>query len=177
MSTLSKGDAVTYCALVTGAVLQALEPWRKEAAMPPESHPILSSQFWSYLPLALLILVGIIWLTRQLLPRHTKTPGTPAASSPEDFPTTEWGLQLKNVFRVEYKNETVLLDGCDFIECTFDNVTFKYNGTKPYRLTRAKGNSKKLSTDNKVVGQTILLLKDLGVLTAVDYELFRTKDR
>jgi len=32
---LSKGDAVTYGALVTSAVLQALEPWRKEAAVPP----------------------------------------------------------------------------------------------------------------------------------------------
>src|SRR5271167_4244900 len=39
----------------------------------------------------------------------------------EDFPTADWGKQLKNVFRVHFKNETVLLDGCDFIECTFDD--------------------------------------------------------
>jgi hypothetical protein len=34
---LSKGDAVTYVALVISAALQALEPWRKEASVPPDS--------------------------------------------------------------------------------------------------------------------------------------------
>lgn len=63
---LSKGDAVTYVALVTSAVLQALEPWRKEASMPPEAHPILSNSVWAYIPISLLIIVGLIWLGRQL---------------------------------------------------------------------------------------------------------------
>jgi hypothetical protein len=63
---LSKGDAVTYVALVISAALLALEPWRKEAAVPPESHPILSSSAWAYIPLALLVLVGCIWLYRQI---------------------------------------------------------------------------------------------------------------
>jgi hypothetical protein len=49
---VSKGDAVTYVALVTSAVLQAAEPWRKEAATPPDLHPILSSPVWAYVPLA-----------------------------------------------------------------------------------------------------------------------------
>jgi hypothetical protein len=62
---VSKGDAVTYMALVTAAVLQAGEPWRKEAAVPPESHPILSSAVWAYVPLALLTLVALIWLIKQ----------------------------------------------------------------------------------------------------------------
>src|SRR5260370_20123698 len=37
---LSKGDAVTYVALVLSAALLALEPWRKEAATPPDLHPV-----------------------------------------------------------------------------------------------------------------------------------------
>jgi hypothetical protein len=61
---VSKGDAVTYVALVLSAGLQALEPLRKEAAVPPDLHPILSSSIWSFLPLGLLILVGILWLIR-----------------------------------------------------------------------------------------------------------------
>jgi hypothetical protein len=101
-----------------------------------------------------------------------------AAVRREDFPTTNWDKQLKNVFRVHFKNETVLLDGCDFIECTFDNVTFKYDGTKPYRLTNAKGNSRKLTTDNKVVGQTVLLLRDLKVVTDMgNFEIYPRNSR
>jgi hypothetical protein len=63
---VGKGDAVTYVALVISAALLALEPWRKEAAVPPESHPILSSSAWAYIPLVLLVLVGCIWLYRQI---------------------------------------------------------------------------------------------------------------
>jgi hypothetical protein len=77
---LSKGDAVTYGALVTGAVLQALEPWRKEAAVPPEIHPVLSSPVWAYVPLVLLTLVGLIWLAKQFIPTAVHAP--PAASTP-----------------------------------------------------------------------------------------------
>ena len=65
---VSKGDAVTYVALVTCAVLQAAEPLRKEAAVPPDLHPVLSSSIWAYVPLALLTLVGVIWLARQIKP-------------------------------------------------------------------------------------------------------------
>jgi hypothetical protein len=82
---LSKGDAVTYAALVAGAVLQALEPWRKEAAVPPETHPYLSSHAWSYFPLVLLTFVGLIWLYRQLTHR-TQTVADkvePPGSGPE----------------------------------------------------------------------------------------------
>jgi hypothetical protein len=68
---VSKGDAVTYVALVLSAGLQALEPLRKEAAMPPDLHPILSSAFWSFFPLGLLILVGILWLIRYF--QHSPT--------------------------------------------------------------------------------------------------------
>jgi hypothetical protein len=68
---VSKGDAVTYVALVTAAVLQAAEPWRKEAAVPPDLHPILSSPVWAYIPLALLFIVGVIWLFRQIKPNRT----------------------------------------------------------------------------------------------------------
>jgi hypothetical protein len=73
---VSKGDAVTYVALVLSAGLQALEPLRKEAAVPPDLHPILSSAIWSFLPLGLLILVGILWLIRyfQHFPTTARSP-------------------------------------------------------------------------------------------------------
>jgi hypothetical protein len=82
---LSRGDAVTYVALVVSAALQALEPLRKEAAVPPDAHPILSSAAWAYVPLALLILVGLIWLARQIthfLKDSPKSPNLPTVDSP-----------------------------------------------------------------------------------------------
>jgi hypothetical protein len=76
---LSKGDAVTYVALVLSAALQALEPWRKEASAPPDTHPILSSSVWAYIPLGLLVLVGCIWLYRQISPFFKDRTGSVAA--------------------------------------------------------------------------------------------------
>jgi uncharacterized BrkB/YihY/UPF0761 family membrane protein len=66
MKLISKGDAVTYALLVTAAVSQAAEPFRKEAAMPSEAHPFLASHFWAYLPIVLLSLVALIWFWRFL---------------------------------------------------------------------------------------------------------------
>jgi hypothetical protein len=84
---LSKGDAVTYVALVTSAVIMAAEPLRKEAATPPESHPFLSSDVWAYLPIILLSAVGVIWLVRQIRARTyrqdtTARPVPPPQTSP-----------------------------------------------------------------------------------------------
>jgi hypothetical protein len=63
---LSKGDAVTYAALITSAVIMAADTLRKEAAMPPEAYPILSSSTWSYAPLVLLTIVALLWLYRRV---------------------------------------------------------------------------------------------------------------
>jgi hypothetical protein len=68
---LSKGDITTYAALVATAILEAFDSFRKDAAMPPEAHPFLSSHAWSYVPIALLSLVGIIWLVQRFHRRHS----------------------------------------------------------------------------------------------------------
>lgn len=69
---ISKGDLVTYVFLVVVAIIQATEPLRKEAAMPPEEHPILTSQLWQYIPLILLGFVFIIWLYNQITYRSKR---------------------------------------------------------------------------------------------------------
>jgi len=55
--------------------------------MPPDMHPILSSSIWSYLPLALLMLVGMIWLARQFLPQRAAIPSATQPTSVEYRPT------------------------------------------------------------------------------------------
>src|SRR6516164_11674095 len=36
-----------------------------------------------------------------------------------------------------YKNETVRIDGNQFIDCTFDNVVLQFDGEAPYGFTNA----------------------------------------
>jgi hypothetical protein len=54
------------------------------------------------------------------------------------FPTTDWDKPLTSVFRQNFKNETVELDGKNFVECTFENVTFLYQGTRPLQMMNCK---------------------------------------
>jgi hypothetical protein len=58
-----------------------------------------------------------------------------------------------------YKNETVQIDGNDFIDCTFDNVTFRFDGEAPFRFTNDHFQGKfGLTSNNPVVKSTMALL-------------------
>ena len=48
----------------------------------------------------------------------------------DDFP-------LVKIEGKTYKNETVRIDGNEFIDCTFDNVVFQFDGEAPFRFTNA----------------------------------------
>jgi hypothetical protein len=51
-----------------------------------------------------------------------------------------------------FHNENVLLDGIEYDNCTFENVTLIYNGTAPIRNTRATFiNNPRIHTDNPAV--------------------------
>jgi hypothetical protein len=53
--------------------------------------------------------------------------------------STDWNAwtdqKLKRVSHQTYSNETVQLDGYEFIDTTFDNVYFMYEGRAPVRFT------------------------------------------
>ena len=68
-----------------------------------------------------------------------------------------------------YANETVQLDGYEYIGATFDRVTLWYNGTAPTRLTEVHLVNGKpgeanimLGSSNPVVKQTLMLSNMLG---------------
>jgi hypothetical protein len=54
------------------------------------------------------------------------------------FPTTDWETPLELVYRQNYENETVSLDGKKFLECTFKNVTYSYQGIRPIEIIDCK---------------------------------------
>ena len=45
---------------------------------------------------------------------------------------------LKQISNRTFQGQTVVLDGYEYINCTFDDVTFVYNGTAPTRMTQSK---------------------------------------
>jgi hypothetical protein len=75
---------------------------------------------------ALALVVGLIAGRMGLV---GPTPNTMSiANFRADFP-------LKQIQSRTFKNETVQIDGNEFIDCTFDNVIFKFDGQAPFRFT------------------------------------------
>lgn len=70
-----------------------------------------------------------------------------------------WDAPLKRVYRQTFKNQTIELDGREFVESTFEHVTFAYNGTAPTRLIDNKSTDHRLQSSNPVVLQVMDLMR------------------
>jgi hypothetical protein len=58
-----------------------------------------------------------------------------------------------------YKDETVQIDGNNFVDCTFENVVLRFDGQAPFRFTNDHFNGKfSLTSDNPVVKATMALM-------------------
>lgn len=74
-----------------------------------------------------------------------------SVSPANDF--SQWETYpLKQVRGKHFEAETVKLDGVEYINCVFDNVTFEYEGTAPTRLTASQIIMPPLGT--RMVGMT-----------------------
>jgi hypothetical protein len=70
----------------------------------------------------------------------------------------------QHVFDKHFSNEKVVLDDISYVRCTFQNVTFVYNGTAPFFVQDSQVNGYKLSSDNPSISAVGYLLYGLGVL-------------
>jgi hypothetical protein len=108
--------------------------------------------------------------------------------APEVPFTAQWNQQwdhaeLKRVFGQNFANETVPLDGCEYIYCTFENVTFDYEGTAPSRLENNKLISPPNSAEghlsvvskNRIVNQTLLLMGTLFQIPGMQVQGFKER--
>jgi hypothetical protein len=58
----------------------------------------------------------------------------------------------KTVVGKTFRNEVIILDGTKYVGCTFENVTFKYNGTTPIQLSGNQvSGTIRLATDNPAI--------------------------
>jgi len=81
----------------------------------------------------------------------------------------EWDkYDLKKIANLSYSHETVHLDGYEYINTNFDNVTFWYDGKAPTRFTDVhfvnlkKGEMNlRVGSSNPVVKQSLLVAREL----------------
>jgi hypothetical protein len=68
--------------------------------------------------------------------------------------------RYQEIYNQTFQNETVKLDGKKFLNCTFDNVTFQYEGTAPFLLAGGQvrvdsGSLYSLKSNNPIVKETM----------------------
>jgi hypothetical protein len=98
----------------------------------------------------LALLIGLAAGQRALAEQSANTQSL--ANFREDYPLKEYRGKT-------YKDETVQIDGNNFIDCTFDNVTFRFDGEAPFRFTNDHFKGKfGLTSNNPAVKATMELL-------------------
>lgn len=111
---------------------------------------------------AILTLVGIGLLLAPNVSRWKRSAGEeqPSPVIPVQVPpiTPQENQNLKTVVGAEYQNETVALDGHHFINCTFVNVTIKYNGG-PYKM-----NDCRVGIPIKIESENLSLMRGIGLM-------------
>ncbi len=73
-------------------------------------------------------------------------------------------INLENIYGRAYKNEEVQLDGKKFDHCTFENVTFVFEGKALYSFdgVRFIGNPPHVRSDNAVVHGALYIVQFLN---------------
>ena len=100
------------------------------------------SEFWAFAPLIFLVIGTVILVVRGFWPKG----------------------RLEKIKGHAYKKEIVVLDGKFFHECTFEEVTFRYQG-QPFNFVNCSVNgATRLETQNQAVFGTIAMLKFLQFL-------------
>jgi hypothetical protein len=142
---------VAYVALFIGATFLALDQSVKlSSPSVREYFAFIENPLWAFAPLIFVILAGLILVAKEFgVIKKSKT----------QLPHTL-------VTRKRFVNERVPLDSHSYRDCTFENVTFLFNGTG--RIEEFTHNiivgRLRMHSDSPVVFQTIGLLQGLGAL-------------
>ena len=147
---------LAYATMFVGALFIAADTGAKRHPELQEYFGFMRSAVWGFAPLLLLVAGAIILIARSYgwVGSSGRTQRTLANPSTH-FPTPDWHAPLEPVVNKEFRNETVELDGKNFDNCRFINVTFRYNGTMPIQFSNCTlpggGREYILQTDNPLV--------------------------
>jgi hypothetical protein len=116
--------------------------------------PSTNNVLWG-LACALMLVIGLIVGRTGLIGQTVKAP--PESTFREDFP-------FKQIRQTTFKDQTVTLDGNEYVDCTFINVMFKFDGQAPFKLTNDHFENRSkfgITSDNPAVNSTIRLMTAL----------------
>lgn len=75
------------------------------------------------------------------------------------------GAPTKFIAGKHFLNEKVPLDGISYRNCTFQNVTFVFNGTHAFEFTGNTINGAQIVSENPAINGTLMLLRGIGFLS------------
>ena len=137
--------------------------WRENPAMFSGWPDFWKNSMWSFVPMALFALGTVVLIVRLFF-----------VSAPSDLPSSKFEFHDTPphivVSKKTFVNERVMLDGRAYRNCTFENVTFVFNGTEPFELTGNTINGRiQLASDNPSISGTFAMMRGLGLLGNVDF--------
>jgi hypothetical protein len=152
-------DWVAYSTLYIGAIIFAIETAISSSASIRAHIPnFIKSNIWAFIPAILLTMATIVFIFNTIgwLPlstgRVTNYSQWPVAYRPEIIRDQE------------FENRVIDLDGFDYVNCLFRNVTFKYNGTTPIQFEQNKVyGTIGIDTDNPAVTGTLAMVEGFGM--------------
>jgi hypothetical protein len=146
-------DWLGYAALAITTLFNVAVEGFKRMPTPP---PFIAEAWVAWLPLVLLIIATVILVYR------ASVGTTPGKSS--DFPTFPDPYTPPIVSEKRYMNEVVDLDGYSYVRCTFENCTYKFNGTTPVQINGCTFKGKiKLASNNPSVETAWALAVGIGL--------------
>jgi hypothetical protein len=147
---------------IASAIVAADTGFRLAPTLMEKLPAFFHSAWWGFAPLALLLIATVI-----LLARDFGVIGRAPLSA--DANILKWRDEppKKVVADKRFINERVVLDGTAYRNCRFENVTFVFNGTAPFELTRNTISGRiQVTSDNPVVLGTMGWLKGIGMIPA-----------
>ena|SRR5215471_14986125 len=128
---------LAYGTMFVGALILAADTGVKLHPELQEYFWFMHSAAWGFAPLILLVAGAIVLIGRSFgWVGSSKRRTRPDLTNPSaDFPTPNWHEPLEPVVNKEFRNQEVELDGKNFVDCRFINVTFRYNGTMPIQFS------------------------------------------
>lgn len=151
---------VAYAVLFVAAIIIATDQGIKLSPdLASLFNGVLTSPYWGFAPLVLLLLATGILVGRDLewIGKRSVRIG--------DYPKWPDPYQPTFVVGKTYRNQEVMLDGYSYVNCSFYNVTFVYNGATPMAFTgnHIFGNFR-VRSDNPAVDGSFILARGLGLL-------------
>jgi len=148
---------LAYGSMFVGALLIAADTGVRLSPELQKYSGFMHSAWWGFAPLILFVSATVILIARNYGWIGSSKRGTRGrlANPSADFPTPNWLEPLEPVVNQEFRNQVVELDGKNFVDCKFVNVTFLYNGTMPIQFSNCTIAGVKgeyiLQADNPVV--------------------------